>query len=82
MLAFNCDIGEVISSAASTNYDDDGYILVKAASILRRQSISLKAYNSIQLYQALNFLCIYYKFECFLTIATFCWMGNGKSFER
>ena len=82
MLAFNCDIGEVISSAASTNYDDDGYILVKAASILRRQSISLKVYNSIQLYQALNFLCIYYKFECFLTIVTFCWMGNGKSFER
>ena len=36
MLAFNCDIGEVISTAASTNYGDDGYILAKAASILRR----------------------------------------------
>ena len=36
MLPFNWDIGEVISTAASTNYDDDGYILVKAASILRR----------------------------------------------
>ena len=36
MLAFNCDIGEVISTEASTNYDNDGYILAKAASILRR----------------------------------------------
>ena len=36
MLAFNCDIEEVISTAAGTNYDDDGYILAKAASILRR----------------------------------------------
>ena len=36
MLSFDCDIGEVISTAASTNYDDDGYILAKAASILRR----------------------------------------------
>ena len=36
MLASNCDIGEVISTAASTNYDDDGYIPAKTASILRR----------------------------------------------
>ena len=36
MLAFNCDIGEVITTAASTNYNDDGYVLAKAASILRR----------------------------------------------
>ena len=36
ILAFNSDIGEVISTAASTNYDDNGYILAKAASILRR----------------------------------------------
>ena len=36
MLAFNCDIGEVISTVTSTNYDDDGYILAKAAGILRR----------------------------------------------
>ena len=36
MLAFNCNIGEVKSTAAGTNYDDDGYILAKAASILRR----------------------------------------------
>ena len=35
MSAFNCDIGEVISTAASTNYDDDGYILAKAERILR-----------------------------------------------
>ena len=36
MLAFDCDIGEVISTAASTNYDDDGYILAKTASTSRR----------------------------------------------
>ena len=36
MLAFNCDIGEVISTETSTNYDNNGYILAKAASILRR----------------------------------------------
>ena len=36
MLAFNCDIGEVTSTAASTNYDDNGYIPAKTASILRR----------------------------------------------
>ena len=36
MLSFDCDIGEVISTAASTNYDDDGYIPAKTASILRR----------------------------------------------
>ena len=35
ILAFNCDVGEVITAAA-TNYDDDGYILAKAATILRR----------------------------------------------
>ena len=36
MLAFICDIAEIISTAASANYDDDSYILAKAASTLRR----------------------------------------------
>ena len=36
VLAFNCDVGEVITTAAATNYDNDGYILAKAATILRR----------------------------------------------
>ena len=36
ILSFNCDVGEVITTAAATNYDDDGYILAKAATILRR----------------------------------------------
>ena len=36
ILAFNCDVGEIITTAAATNYDDDGYILAKAATILRR----------------------------------------------
>ena len=35
-LAFNCDVGEVITTAAGTNCDDDCYILAKAATILRR----------------------------------------------
>ena len=41
MLAFDHNIGEVITSAAGINYDDDGYILAKAASILRRYSFLL-----------------------------------------
>ena len=36
ILAFNCDVGEVIAAAALSNYDDDGYILAKTATILRR----------------------------------------------
>ena len=36
ILAFNYDIGEFIATSAKSNYDDDGYILAKAASILRK----------------------------------------------
>ena len=36
ILAFNFDVGEAISNAAETDFDDDGYILAKAANILRR----------------------------------------------
>ena len=36
ILAFNYDIGEAISTSVEKNYDDDGYVLSKAASILRR----------------------------------------------
>ena len=36
ILVFNHNIGEVITSAAGINCDDDGYILAKAANVLRR----------------------------------------------
>ena len=36
MLAFNFDVGEAISIATETDFDDDGYILAKAANTLRR----------------------------------------------
>ena len=35
-MAFNTDIGEVLGSSLSTNYDDEGYILAEAAKIIRR----------------------------------------------
>ena len=35
-LVFNHDDGEAIATAAEANYDDDGYILARAAHILRR----------------------------------------------
>ena len=34
-LLSNWNVGEVITTAATTNYDDDSYILAKAATILR-----------------------------------------------
>ena len=37
ILAFNFDIGEEISIAAKTDFDDDSYILAKAANILHRK---------------------------------------------
>lgn len=39
ILVFNCDIREPITTAAETNYDDEGYGLIKAASILRIQEL-------------------------------------------
>ena len=36
ILAFNFDVREAISIAVETDFDDDGYILAKAANILRR----------------------------------------------
>ena len=36
ILAFNFDVGEAISIAAETDFDDDDYILAKVANILRR----------------------------------------------
>ena len=36
IIEFNFDVGEPISIAAETDFDDDGYILAKAANILRR----------------------------------------------
>ena len=36
ILAFNCDLGKFITTAAASNYDDDSYILAKTATILRR----------------------------------------------
>ena len=35
ILVFNHNIGEAITAAAGINYDNDGYILAKAANILR-----------------------------------------------
>ena len=37
ILAFNCNVGEVITTASTTTYDDDSYILAKAVTILRWQ---------------------------------------------
>ena len=45
ILVFNCDIGEAITTAASINYDDDGYILAKAANIIRRDILGMKTEN-------------------------------------
>ena len=36
ILVSNRDIGDAISTATQTNYDEDGFILAKAASITRR----------------------------------------------
>ena len=36
LLVFNHDVGEALATAAEANYDDDGYILARAAHILRR----------------------------------------------
>lgn len=36
ILVSNRDIGDAISTAAQTNYDEEGFILAKAASITRR----------------------------------------------
>ena len=36
LLAFRGDIGDALSSAASIDYDDEGYILAEAARIIRR----------------------------------------------
>ena len=36
LLVFNHDVGEAIATAAEANYDDDDYILARAAHILRR----------------------------------------------
>ena len=35
ILDFNHDIGEAVSVAAEANYDDDGYILARAAHMRR-----------------------------------------------
>ena len=35
-LTFEGDIGELLSTACSIDYDDEGYILVEAAKIIRR----------------------------------------------
>ena len=39
ILAFNYDVGEALSVAAEANFDDDGYILARAAHILRRDML-------------------------------------------
>ena len=36
LLVFNRDVGETIATAVEVNCDDDGYILLRAAHILRR----------------------------------------------
>ena len=36
ILVSNRDIGDAISTATQTNYDEEGFILAKAASIIRR----------------------------------------------
>ena len=36
ILVFKKDVGEAIAVASENNYDDDGYILAKAANIIRR----------------------------------------------
>ena len=36
LLVFNHDVGEAIATAAEANYNDDGYVLARAAHILRR----------------------------------------------
>ena len=45
ILVFNYDIGEAITTAANINYDDDGYILAKAANIIRRDILGMKNEN-------------------------------------
>ena len=39
IMAFNDDIGQVLSSSVSTNYDNEGYILAEAAKIVRRDML-------------------------------------------
>ena len=36
LLASKCDIGEVLTSASRVNYDHEGFVLAKAAQIIRR----------------------------------------------
>ena len=36
LMAFNADIGKVLGSSLSINYDDKGYILAEPAKIVRR----------------------------------------------
>ena len=40
ILAFESNIGEVLTCAASIDYDDEGYILAEAARIIRRDSFN------------------------------------------
>ena len=42
LLAFNSDVGEALTSAASINYDDEGFILAKAGTIIRRDILGSK----------------------------------------
>ena len=44
ILVFNYDIGEAMTTAASINYDDDGYILAKEANI-QRDILGMKTEN-------------------------------------
>ena len=42
LLVFNSDVGEALTSAASINYNDEGFILAKAATIIRRDILGSK----------------------------------------
>ena len=42
LIAINYDVGEALTSAASINYDDEGFILAKAAIQIRRDILGSK----------------------------------------
>ena len=42
ILAFERNVGDALKSAASIDYDDEGYILAESACILRRDLFSFK----------------------------------------
>ena len=46
-MAFNGDIGQVLGSSASTDYDNEGYILAESAKIVRRDMLKRLSNRSL-----------------------------------